>query len=153
MRRIGAACGMRPACAPGQAALASIRGARILLVPAAFTLATTREHWEILLRARAIETGCFVLAPAQCGTHPAPHSPDRPARRSHGHSLVVDPWGRVLADAGGAEPGIILAEIDLARVAEARARIPSLQHGRPFTIERVSSQAQAAHQAAQQATE
>lgn len=106
-------------------------GARILTVPSAFNPVTGAAHWEPLLRARAIETGCFVLAPAQCGTHAAPHSPDRPARRSHGHSLVVDPWGRVLAD-GGDDPGITIATLDLSAVDEARSRIPSLYHDRPF---------------------
>ncbi|KOX59167.1 MULTISPECIES: carbon-nitrogen hydrolase family protein [unclassified Methylobacterium] len=121
-------------------------GADVLTAPACFTRQTGEAHWHVLQRARAIETGAFVISAAQGGLH-------EDGRETYGHSLIVDPWGRVLADAGGAEPGIILAEIDLAQVAEARARIPSLQHGRPFTIERVSSQAQAAHQAAQQATE
>jgi len=121
-------------------------GADVLTAPACFTRQTGEAHWHVLQRARAIETGAFVISAAQGGLH-------EDGRETYGHSLIVDPWGRVLADAGGAEPGIILAEIDLAQVAESRARIPSLQHGRPFTIERVSSQAQAAHQAAQQATE
>lgn len=121
-------------------------GADVLTAPACFTRQTGEAHWHVLQRARAIETGAFLISAAQGGLH-------EDGRETYGHSLIVDPWGRVLADAGGAEPGIILAEIDLAQVAEARARIPSLQHGRPFTIERVSSQAQAAHQAAQQATE
>lgn len=106
-------------------------GARILTVPAAFNPTTGAAHWEVLLRARAIETGCFVLAPAQCGTHPAPHSPDRPARRSHGHSLVVAPWGEVLADAGNV-PGTTIVSLDLHAVDRARSRIPSLTHDRPF---------------------
>ena len=121
-------------------------GADVLTAPACFTRQTGEAHWHVLQRARAIETGAFVISAAQGGLH-------EDGRETYGHSLIVDPWGRVLADAGGVEPGIILAEIDLAQVADARARIPSLQHGRPFTIERVSSQAQAAHQAAQQATE
>ncbi len=78
-----------------------------------------------------------MISAAQGGTH-------EDGRETFGHSLIVDPWGRVLADAGGSEPGIILAEIDLAQVADARARIPSLKHGRPFTIERVGPQVQAA---------
>jgi predicted amidohydrolase len=86
----------------------------------------------VLHRARAIETGSFMISAAQGGTH-------EDGRETYGHSLIVDPWGRVLADAGGAEPGVILAEIDLSAVADARARIPSLQHGRPFTVERVGS--------------
>ena len=106
-------------------------GARILTVPSAFNPVTGGAHWETLLRARAIETGCFVLAPAQCGTHPAPHSPDRPARRSHGHALVVDPWGKVLVDAG-VTPGISVVSLDLTAVDRARSSIPSLTHDRPF---------------------
>ncbi|MGP9805550.1 carbon-nitrogen hydrolase family protein [Paracoccus sp. NSM] len=106
-------------------------GASILTVPSAFNPTTGAAHWEVLLRARAIETGCFVLAPAQCGTHPAPHSPDRPSRRSHGHSLVVAPWGEVLAD-GGTGPGMVMVSLDLQAVDRARSRIPSLLHDRPF---------------------
>ena len=106
-------------------------GARVLTVPSAFHPVTGAAHWEVLLRARAIETGCFVLAPAQCGTHPAPHAPDRPPRVSHGRSLVVDPWGRVLAD-GGVTPGLTIVSLDLSAVDEARSRIPSLTHDRPF---------------------
>lgn len=104
-------------------------GAQILTVPAAFNDTTGAAHWESLLRARAIENGCFVLAPAQCGTHAA-HA-GRP-RRTHGHSLAVAPWGEVLADAGMA-PGVTLVDIDLRRVDEARARVPSLSHDREFT--------------------
>lgn len=106
-------------------------GARILTVPSAFNPTTGEAHWEALLRARAIENGCFVLAPAQCGTHPAPHSPDRPPRRSHGHSLAVDPWGKVLAD-GGVTQGLTLVSLDLTAVDRARSRIPSLTHDRAF---------------------
>lgn len=102
-------------------------GARLLTVPAAFNDTTGAAHWEVLLRARAIETGCFVLAAAQCGTHPAPNSPGARPRRSHGHSLAVAPWGEVLAD-GGAEPGLTLADLDLARVDDARRRIPAWRH-------------------------
>ncbi|MCS5602304.1 MAG: carbon-nitrogen hydrolase family protein [Paracoccus sp.] len=107
-------------------------GARILTVPSAFSPTTGAAHWETLLRARAIETGCFVLAPAQCGTHPAPHSPDRQPRRSHGHSLAVDPWGKVIADAGS-EPGVTIVRLDLVAVDRARSRIPSLDHDRPYS--------------------
>ena len=107
-------------------------GARIVTVPSAFHPVTGQAHWEVLLRARAIETGCFVLAPAQCGTHPAPASPGKPPRRSHGHSLAVAPWGEVLADAGS-QPGITLVSLDLGAVERARSRIPSLTHDRPFT--------------------
>ena len=107
-------------------------GARILTVPAAFNPTTGAAHWEVLLRARAIETGCFVLAPAQCGTHPAPMSPGAAPRRSHGHSLAVDPWGAVLAD-GGTGPGVTMVDLDLGAVDRARSRIPSLGHDRAFS--------------------
>ncbi|EEW24914.1 carbon-nitrogen hydrolase family protein [Rhodobacter ferrooxidans] len=103
-------------------------GAQILTVPAAFNHLTGAAHWETLLRARAIETGCFVLAPAQTGRHPEASGK---SRRTHGHSLAIAPWGEVLAD-GGTEPGVTFAEIDLAEVAKARARIPSLRHDRAF---------------------
>jgi predicted amidohydrolase len=103
-------------------------GAEFITIPAAFTQTTGAAHWHTLVRARAIETGCFVLAPNQCG-----HHCDR--RYSYGHSLIVDPWGEILAD-GGAEPGIIYADIDLTEVAKVRSRIPSLQNARPFTLEK-----------------
>lgn len=103
-------------------------GATILTVPAAFNDTTGAAHWESLLRARAIENGCFVLAPAQCGSH-ASHN-GRP-RRTHGHSLAVAPWGEVLAN-GGSEVGVTLVDLDLEAVARARARVPSLTHDRPF---------------------
>ncbi|MBT9246694.1 carbon-nitrogen hydrolase family protein [Gemmobacter fulvus] len=103
-------------------------GAQILTVPAAFNHLTGQAHWETLLRARAIETGCFVLAPAQTGFHP---ETDGKGRRTHGHSLAIAPWGEVLADAGE-EPGVTFAEIDLAEVERARARVPSLSHDRSF---------------------
>jgi deaminated glutathione amidase len=107
-------------------------GAEVLTVPAAFNHITGAAHWQVLLQARAIETGCYVLAPAQCGTHAATHAaPGSAPRRTHGHSLVIAPWGEVLAD-GGTEPGVIFAEIDLAEVARARTRIPSLHHDRAF---------------------
>ena len=101
-------------------------GATILTIPSAFTRQTGEAHWHVLMRARAIETGCFVFAAAQAGKHES-------GRETFGHSLIVDPWGRILAE-GGVEPGVVLAEIDLAEVAKARARIPSLQHGRRFEI-------------------
>jgi predicted amidohydrolase len=101
-------------------------GASLLSVPAAFTRQTGEAHWHVLLRARAIENGCFVLAAAQGGKH-------ENGRETFGHSLIVDPWGRVLAE-GRAEPGIVLAQIDPAEVATARSRVPSLQHGRRFEI-------------------
>jgi predicted amidohydrolase len=103
-------------------------GAQIITVPAAFNHITGAAHWEVLLRARAIETGCFILAPAQTGFHAESHGK---GRRTHGHSLAVAPWGEVLAD-GGTEPGVTYAEIDLSQVAIARTRIPSLDHDRPF---------------------
>jgi predicted amidohydrolase len=101
----------------------AVRGARILLVPAAFTLATTREHWEVLLRARAIEDQAFVVAPNQIGEH-------APGYRSGGRSMIVDPWGLVLAQAPDAET-VILADLDLDRQAEIRRTMPSLANRRP----------------------
>jgi predicted amidohydrolase len=99
-------------------------GADLLAVPAAFTRVTGEAHWHVLTRARAIENGCYVAAPCQYGTLPG-------GAECFGHSLIVDPWGRVLAD-GGDKEGIILAEMDPAEVAKARARIPALGHDRPF---------------------
>lgn len=99
-------------------------GARILTVPAAFTRQTGRAHWHVLLRARAIETGCFVIAPAQTGVHDQ-------GRETYGHSLIVSPWGEVLADAGE-EVGIVTATLDLAAVDKARQAVPALRHDRPF---------------------
>ena len=104
-------------------------GAQILAVPAAFNHLTGAAHWEVLLRARAIETGCFVLAPAQTGFHPETAGK---GRRTHGHSLVVAPWGEVLCDAGQ-EPGIVVVDLDLAQVLAARTWVPSLLHDREFS--------------------
>ncbi len=104
-------------------------GAQILTVPAAFNHITGAAHWEVLLRARAIESGCFVLAPAQTGSHPESAGK---GRKTFGHSLVIAPWGEVLAD-GGTDPGVVLAEIDLQAVEQARARIPALDHDREFS--------------------
>lgn len=104
-------------------------GAEVILAPAAFSPVTGAAHWEPLLRARAIETGCYVLAAAQSGLHPS--SVAAAPRRTHGHSLIVSPWGEVLSDAG-TEPGITYVEIDLAEVARARARVPALAHDRLF---------------------
>ncbi|MFV0490880.1 MAG: carbon-nitrogen hydrolase family protein [Pseudorhodobacter sp.] len=104
-------------------------GAQILTVPSAFNHLTGKAHWEILLRARAIETGCFVLAPAQTGFHR--ETSGGKGRKTYGHSLAIAPWGEVLAD-GGTEPGLSFAEIDLAEVEHARARVPSLSHDRAF---------------------
>lgn len=103
-------------------------GAQILTVPAAFNHLTGAAHWEVLLRARAIETGCFVLAPAQTGFHPESQGK---GRRTHGHSLAVAPWGEVLAD-GGTDPGVTMVDLDLAEVGRARGRVPSLSHDRDF---------------------
>lgn len=101
------------------------KGAAFLSVPSAFTRPTGQAHWHTLLRARAIENGCFVFAPAQCGEHGG-------GRKTYGHSLVVDPWGEVIAD-GGDVAGIVLSEIDPSRVAAARAQVPSLEHDRDFS--------------------
>lgn len=103
-------------------------GAHILAVPAAFNHITGAAHWEVLLRARAIETGCFVLAPAQTGFHPEAAGK---GRKTHGHSLAVAPWGEVLAD-GGSEVGVTLVDLDLLQVEAARSRVPSLTHDRDF---------------------
>ncbi len=105
-------------------------GAQILTVPAAFNHLTGAAHWEVLLRARAIETGCFVLAPAQTGHHPEPAGNGK-GRRTHGHSLAIAPWGEILADAG-TEPGVTFVDLDLDQVEQARGRVPSLTHDRPF---------------------
>jgi predicted amidohydrolase len=99
-------------------------GAGILTVPAAFTVPTGEAHWHTLLRARAIENGCFVLAPAQTGTH-------ADGRATFGHSLIVTPWGEILAD-GGKEVGFITAELDLSLIAKARGMVPSLRHDRAW---------------------
>lgn len=104
-------------------------GAQVITIPAAFNHITGAAHWEVLIRARAIETGCFVLAPAQTGFHAEAHGK---GRHTHGHSLAIAPWGEVLADAG-TEPGITLVDLDLSRVDQARARVPSLSHDREFT--------------------
>jgi predicted amidohydrolase len=104
-------------------------GAAAIAVPAAFTVPTGRAHWHALLRARAIETGAYVLAPAQWGEHPA--AAGGPPRRTYGHSLAVAPWGDVLADAGEGV-GVTLVDLDLAEPARARARVPALAHDRPF---------------------
>ena len=99
-------------------------GARVIFAPAAFTRVTGAAHWHVLQRARAIENGCFIVSPAQTGIHAG-------GRQTYGHSLVVAPWGEVLAD-GGTEIGVTLAELDLAAVDEARGKVPSLTHDRPF---------------------
>jgi predicted amidohydrolase len=101
-------------------------GATFLSVPSAFTVQTGEAHWHALLRARAIENGAFVFAAAQAGKH-------ENGRETFGHSLIVDPWGRILAE-GGTEPGIVMTDIDIGEIATARARIPALQHGHRFEI-------------------
>lgn len=103
-------------------------GAEILTVPSAFSTVTGAAHWETLLRARAIETGCYVLAPAQTGLHAAVSGKPR---ETHGHSLAVGPWGDILAD-GGTEPGVLYVELDLSEVTKARQRIPSLYAATEF---------------------
>jgi predicted amidohydrolase len=110
-------------------------GATMLTIPSAFTKQTGEAHWHVLIRSRAVENGCFVFAAAQGGRH-------ENGRDTYGHSLIVDPWGRIIAE-GGTDPGIVMAEIDPAEVANARARIPSLQHGRRFEI--VEPMAEPAH--------
>ena len=99
-------------------------GAELIFAPAAFTRITGEAHWHVLLRARAIESGSFLIAPAQCGKH-------ADGRETYGHSLIIGPWGEVLAEAG-VEPGIIAARLDLKEVGEARAKIPSLTHDRTY---------------------
>ena len=101
-------------------------GAGILTIPSSFARTTGKAHWHTLLKSRAIETGCFVLAPAQCGDH-------EDGRQTYGHALIVAPWGEVLADAGD-EPGVIIADLDMAAVDRARAMVPSLQHDRAFAL-------------------
>lgn len=102
-------------------------GAEVLAVPAAFTASTGRAHWEILVRARAIETGAFVIAAAQAGRH-------ENGRQTWGHSMIVDPWGQILAEKGDDQPGLIIADLDLTRVADARQRVPVLANRRPFSL-------------------
>jgi predicted amidohydrolase len=102
-------------------------GAQVLMVPSAFTKATGTLHWRALLQSRAIENGAYVVAAATCGTHPGGH-------QTHGHAMIVDPNGQVIAEAGD-EPAVICAEIDLAAVTAARSRIPSLTHDRTFQLE------------------
>ena len=102
-------------------------GATLFSVPAAFTVPTGEAHWHVLLRARAIEAGAFVVAAAQVGHH-------EDGRVTYGHSLVVDPWGEILLDLGGEEPGIGFADIDLAAVEEVRRRLPAIRHRRPMPV-------------------
>ena len=106
----------------------ALNGAQVLTVPAAFTRQTGEAHWHVLLRARAIETGSFVLAAAQGGLH-------EDGRETYGHSLVVDPWGRVIAEKADDAPGVVLADLDMTLVNDARARIPNLRHRRAIIVE------------------
>lgn len=101
-------------------------GAKFIGVPSAFTRTTGRAHWHVLLRARAIETGCWIFAAAQCGDHAG-------ERRTYGHSLIVDPWGNIVVDAGE-KPGFIIADIDPARVETARRMVPSLANARDYSV-------------------
>jgi deaminated glutathione amidase len=105
----------------------ALAGADLIAVPAAFTKQTGEAHWRVLLRARAIETGTFVLAAAQAGLH-------ENGRSTYGHSIIISPWGEVLAEAGG-DPQILLADIDAGIAAATRAKVPSLFHGREFEVE------------------
>jgi len=112
----------------------ALAGAEILTVPAAFTRQTGEAHWEILLRARAIENGAFVIAAAQAGLH-------EDGRETFGHSMIVDPWGKVLASASGTGEAVVLAEIDIAAVKAARGKIPNLRNAREFTLDAMSDAA------------
>lgn len=102
-------------------------GAQVISVPAAFTVPTGEAHWEVLLRARAIETGSFVIAAAQAGSH-------ENGRSTWGHSMIIDPWGKILIQLGGDGPGIAIADIDLGAVDEARGKVPALANARPFSL-------------------
>lgn len=101
-------------------------GAQMITVPSSFQRQTGKAHWHTLLRARAIENECFIIAPAMCGDHQG-------NRQTYGHTLIIDPWGEIIAD-GGEAPGIVYADIDVARVAKIRGMMPSLEHDRPFTL-------------------
>lgn len=109
----------------------ALAGAEVLTAPAAFTRQTGEAHWHVLLRARAIENGAFVIAAAQGGKH-------EDGRETFGHSLIVDPWGRVLAEKADAEPGVIVAEIDVSQVKATRSKIPNLKNTRAFNIDVVA---------------
>ena len=112
----------------------AVAGAQVLTVPAAFTRQTGEAHWEVLLRARAIENGAFLIAAAQAGLH-------EDGRETFGHSMIVDPWGKVLASAGGSGEEIVIAEIDVAQVSAARGKIPNLKNARDFTLDTVAAEA------------
>lgn len=115
----------------------AVAGAEVLTVPAAFTRQTGEAHWEVLLRARAIENGAFVIAAAQAGVH-------EDTRETYGHSMIVDPWGKVLASAGGSGEAVVVAEIDIDQVKAARAKIPNLKNARDFTLDTVVAEAEGA---------
>lgn len=102
-------------------------GAKVISVPAAFTVPTGEAHWEVLLRARAIETGAWVIAAAQAGTH-------ENGRSTWGHSMIIDPWGRIVSELGGDGPGIAVADIALSAVDDARGKVPALANARPFSL-------------------
>ena len=106
----------------------ALAGADVLTVPAAFTRQTGQAHWHVLLRARAIENGAWVLAAAQGGTH-------EDGRETFGHSIAIDPWGRIVAEADGDEPVIVYAQVDPAASVEARKKIPNLRNAREFAVE------------------
>jgi predicted amidohydrolase len=105
----------------------AVAGAELIAVPAAFTVPTGEAHWETLLRARAIETGCYVIAAAQAGQH-------QNGRATWGHSMIIDPWGKILGQLGGEGEGVLVADIDPKAVAEARGRVPALANARPFSL-------------------
>ncbi|OHV82021.1 carbon-nitrogen hydrolase family protein [Rhizobium sp. LCM 4573] len=109
----------------------AIAGAEVLTVPAAFTRQTGEAHWEVLLRARAIENGAFLIAAAQAGLH-------GDGRETFGHSMIIDPWGKVLASAGGSGEAVVIAEIDVTEVKAARGKIPNLKNAREFTLDIVA---------------
>jgi predicted amidohydrolase len=113
----------------------ALEGAHILTVPAAFTRQTGEAHWHVLQRARAIENGAFVIAAAQGGLH-------EDGRETYGHSLIVDPWGRVLAEADHDEPAVVIADLDMAASAAARAKVPNLKNAREFRVEASAGAAQ-----------
>ncbi|KEQ07214.1 carbon-nitrogen hydrolase family protein [Pseudorhizobium pelagicum] len=113
----------------------AVAGAEVLTVPAAFTRQTGEAHWEVLLRARAIENGAFLIAAAQAGVH-------EDTRETFGHSMIIDPWGKVLASAGGSGEAVVLAEIDVDQVKAARGKIPNLKNARDFTLDTVAAEAE-----------
>ncbi|MCJ8520306.1 putative amidohydrolase [Pseudorhizobium tarimense] len=112
----------------------AVAGAEVLTVPAAFTRQTGEAHWEVLLRARAIENGAFLIAAAQAGVH-------EDGRETFGHSMIIDPWGKVLASAGGSGEAVVMAEIDVDQVKAARGKIPNLKNARDFTLDVVTAEA------------